>query len=126
MRRNLPFCTDHEDTRQREFHKLDAGARVEEGSAQLYAAPSAVPCMSGRTDGVDDEEEECQRERERKRDWRARDTEAGVVHQVDVERDVDGRYQYEHVCGCIHDSFAFCVSFFQHSRRNSKVNSPAP
>lgn len=46
MRRNLPFCTDHEDTRQREFHKLDAGARVEEGSAQLYAAPSAVPCMS--------------------------------------------------------------------------------
>ena len=55
MRRNLPFCTDHEDTRQREFHKLDAGARVEEGSAQLYAAPSAVPCMSGRTDGVDDE-----------------------------------------------------------------------
>ena len=109
---NLPFRTDHEDTRQREFHKLDAGARVEQGGTQLYAAPCAVACMGRRTDGIYDKEEKCKGERERKRDWRARDSEAGVVHEVYVERDVDGRDEYEHVCGCIHDSFDHFASVF--------------
>ena len=71
---------------------------------QLDAAPRLVPRVGRRARRVHDEEQKCQPEGERERDWRAIDAEAGVVHEIDVERDVDGRDENEHVCGRIHDS----------------------
>ena len=61
--------------------------------------------MGRRVRGVYDEKEECEGERERERYGRAVEAEVGVVHKVDVERDVDGCYEDEHVGGRIHDPY---------------------
>lgn len=55
--------------------------------------------------GVYDEEEECEGEGEREGYGRAVDAKVGVVHKVDVERDVDGGYEEEHVGGRVHDAY---------------------
>jgi hypothetical protein len=78
---------------------------------QLYATPRLVPRVGRRARRVHDEEEEGEPECERERDWRAVDAEAGVVDKIDVERDVDGRDENEHVCGRIHDSLTLQVFF---------------
>ena len=55
--------------------------------------------------GVYDEEEECEREGEREGYGRAVDAKVGVVDKVDVERDVDGAYEDEHVGRRVHDPY---------------------
>ena len=100
--RDAPFRPDHEDAGERKFQKVDAGSGIQHG-AQLDAAPRPVPRVGRRARRVHDEEEEGEPEGERERDRRAVDAEAGVVHEVDVERDVDRRDDNEHVCGRIHD-----------------------
>ncbi len=97
-----PFGPDHEDARHREFEKVDACAGIQHG-AELDAAPRLVARVCGRTGGVHDEEEEGEPEGERERDRGAVDAEAGVVDEIDVERDVDGGEDDEHVCGRVHD-----------------------
>jgi len=56
-------------------------------------------------DGVYDEEEKCEGEGEGEGYGRAIDSKVGVVHEVDVECDVDWAYEDEHVSGRIHDPY---------------------
>jgi hypothetical protein len=58
-----------------------------------------------RVRGVYDEEEECEGECKGEGYGRAIDAKVGVVHEVDVERDIDGGYENEHVGRRIHDPY---------------------
>jgi hypothetical protein len=80
-------------------------ARASRTAAELESAPRLVPCVCRGIRGVHDEEEKGEPEGEREGDWGADYAEAGVVYEIDVERDVDGRDNDEHVCGRIHDPF---------------------
>ena len=103
-RDNSPFRPDHEDSGESELQKLDAGASIEH-CLELESTPRLVPRVCRRADGIHDEEEESEPEGEREGDWGADDAESGVVYEIEVERDVDGRDNDEDVCGRIHDPF---------------------
>jgi len=61
--------------------------------------------MGRRVRGVYDEEEKCEGECEGEGDGRAIDAKVGVVHEVDVERDIDRGDEDEHVGRRIHDPY---------------------
>ncbi len=84
------------------MEECDAAPAVQHG-AQLEAAPRLVPRVGRGVCGVYDEEEEREGEGTRERDGRAVNAKIGVVHEIDVERDVDGSYEDEHVSRRIHD-----------------------
>ena len=61
--------------------------------------------MCRRIRGVYDEEEERKGECEREGYGRAIDAKVGVVHEVDIERDIDGGYEDENVGRRIHNPY---------------------
>lgn len=101
---DAPFRSEHQDAGESKFEEADAVPGVQH-DAQLEAAPRLVPRVGRGVGGVYDEEEECEGEGARERDRRAVEAKIGVVHKVDVERDIDGGDEDEHVSGRVHDSW---------------------
>jgi hypothetical protein len=101
---DAPFRSEHQDAGESKFEEGNAAPGVQHG-AQLEAAPRLVPRVGRGVGGVYDEEEEREGEGARERDGRAVEAKIGMVHKVDVERDVDGGDENEHVSGRVHDSW---------------------
>lgn len=101
---DAPFRSEHQDAGESKFEEGNTTPGVQHG-AQLEAAPRLVPRVGRGVGGVYDEEEEREGEGARERDGRAVEAKIGMVHKVDVERDVDGGDENEHVSGRLHDSW---------------------
>lgn len=99
---DAPFRFDHQNSRESELEEVNTASGIQCGT-QLKTAPRPVPRVSRGPCGVHDEEEEGEPVGKGEGDGRAADAEVAVVHEVDVQRNIEGGDDDEHVGGCIHD-----------------------
>ena len=76
---DVPFCTDHKDTREGQPKKRAAALGVEDCTG-LESAPGAVGLVRGREPGGEDQEEEGEPVGDGQGNGAAEHAERGVVH----------------------------------------------
>ena len=105
----VPFCAHHQDPRDGKLEKVRAASGVGH-EPELKACPCSV--LAVRVRAVRDERqcEEAQPERYGDSERRPEKAQAGVVHEIYIESQIDGRDGDENVSRRAHDPWARVVA----------------